>query len=177
VRLFFFTSALLAVVYVLNDRFLLTPTRFVICLSKHHHHCSLEGQYRCMGGLYSSQVYTYLYIYLLFVYLYIYIFICMYVYTNYIHMYIYIYVLKYIHLCIFIYMCIYTNYIHICTYIYIYVYIYIRLMNLSTQSAICFLESPLGVSIESPLPCCLFWESDCDLMIGICMYVYIYIYV
>jgi hypothetical protein len=42
----------------------------------------------------------------------------------------------------------------------------VRLMNLSTQSAICFLDSPIGVGIESPLPCCLFWESEFDLMIG-----------
>jgi hypothetical protein len=42
VWLFFFTYALLAVVYVsqVEDRFLLTLMRFVICLSKHHHHHS-----------------------------------------------------------------------------------------------------------------------------------------
>lgn len=42
----------------------------------------------------------------------------------------------------------------------------VRLMDINTQSAICFLDCPHGVDIEHPLPCCLFWESDCDLLIG-----------
>ena len=42
----------------------------------------------------------------------------------------------------------------------------VRIMDLATQSAICFLNCPIGVGIFSPLPCCLFWESECDLLIG-----------
>jgi hypothetical protein len=42
----------------------------------------------------------------------------------------------------------------------------VRLMDINTQSAICFLDCPHGVDIEHPLPCCLFWESDCDLLVG-----------
>ena len=42
----------------------------------------------------------------------------------------------------------------------------VRILDLATQSAICFLNCPLGVGISSPLPCCLFWESECDLLIG-----------
>ena len=42
----------------------------------------------------------------------------------------------------------------------------VRIMDLSTQSAICFLNCPQGVSAYSPLPCCLFWESECDILIG-----------
>ena len=39
-------------------------------------------------------------------------------------------------------------------------------MDLNSQSAICFLNCPVGVGLYSPLPCCLFWESECDLLIG-----------
>ena len=42
----------------------------------------------------------------------------------------------------------------------------VRIMDLATQSAICFLNCPQGVSTYSPLPCCLFWESESDLYIG-----------
>ena len=42
----------------------------------------------------------------------------------------------------------------------------VRIMDLATQSAICFLNCPQGVSTYSPLPCCLFWESESDLFIG-----------
>jgi hypothetical protein len=42
----------------------------------------------------------------------------------------------------------------------------VRIMDLSTQSAICFLNCPQGVSAYSRLPCCLFWESECDILIG-----------
>lgn len=43
---------------------------------------------------------------------------------------------------------------------------HVRLMNISTQSAICYLECPAGVSVQYPFPCSLFWESDRDLWIG-----------
>ena len=42
----------------------------------------------------------------------------------------------------------------------------VRIMDLSTQTAICFLNCPQGVSTYNPLPCCLFWESERDLLIG-----------
>lgn len=42
----------------------------------------------------------------------------------------------------------------------------VRIMDLNSQSAICFLNCPVGVGLYSPLPCCLFWESECDLLIG-----------
>ena len=42
----------------------------------------------------------------------------------------------------------------------------VRIMDLATQTAICFLNCPQGVSTYNPLPCCLFWESERDLLIG-----------
>ena len=42
----------------------------------------------------------------------------------------------------------------------------VRIMDLATQSAICFLNCPQGVSTYNPLPCSLFWESESDLFIG-----------
>ena len=39
-------------------------------------------------------------------------------------------------------------------------------MDVSTQTAVCFLGSPLGVSSLNPYPCKLFWQSESDLLIG-----------
>lgn len=39
-------------------------------------------------------------------------------------------------------------------------------MDISTQSAVCYLSSPTGVSSLNPYPCKLFWESESDLLIG-----------
>jgi len=39
-------------------------------------------------------------------------------------------------------------------------------MDISTRTAICYLNSPSGVSSLNPYPCTLFWESDSELMIG-----------
>lgn len=42
----------------------------------------------------------------------------------------------------------------------------VRIMDISTQSAICYISCPLGVDIDHPLPCTLFWETSSDLLIG-----------
>jgi len=42
-------------------------------------------------------------------------------------------------------------------------------MDVSTQTAICYLGCPDGVGVgpqHTMLPCALFWETDCDLLIG-----------
>lgn len=41
----------------------------------------------------------------------------------------------------------------------------VRIMDISTQSAICYLESPAGVGIDTPFPCSLYWETDSDLFV------------
>lgn len=42
----------------------------------------------------------------------------------------------------------------------------VRLMDISTQSAICYINCPLGVGPQNPYPCSLWWDSDTDLLIG-----------
>ena len=43
----------------------------------------------------------------------------------------------------------------------------VRLMDVTTQTAICYLCCPEGVGPHHTLlPCSLFWESDCDLLVG-----------
>ena len=43
----------------------------------------------------------------------------------------------------------------------------VRLMDVTTQTAICYLCCPDGVGPHHTLlPCSLFWESDCDLLVG-----------
>lgn len=42
----------------------------------------------------------------------------------------------------------------------------LKLLDVKTMTAICYLECPSGVSIDDPLPCVLFWASDKDLYIG-----------
>lgn len=42
----------------------------------------------------------------------------------------------------------------------------VRLIDITTQTAICYLECPSGLDIQYTLPCILFWESDSDLFIG-----------
>eukprot|EP01035_Chromulina_nebulosa_P019588 gene19588-25491_t len=42
----------------------------------------------------------------------------------------------------------------------------LRVMNITTQSAVCYVNAPTGVSINNPFPCKLFWDSDKDLLIG-----------
>lgn len=41
----------------------------------------------------------------------------------------------------------------------------VRLMDISTQTAVCFLEAPSGVGVDSPFPCSLYWEADTDLFV------------
>ncbi len=42
----------------------------------------------------------------------------------------------------------------------------VRIMDISTQTAICRLNAPQGVSVDDPYPCSLFWSSDYDLLVG-----------
>lgn len=42
----------------------------------------------------------------------------------------------------------------------------IRVMNIATQTAICYINCPHGVGFQNPFPCTLFWESDRDLLIS-----------
>lgn len=42
----------------------------------------------------------------------------------------------------------------------------VRIMNIASQSAVCFISSPNGVGPHNPFPCHLFWESDEDLFIA-----------
>ena len=42
----------------------------------------------------------------------------------------------------------------------------VRLLDISTQTAICYLSCPIGIDTDAPLPCCLFWESESDLLVG-----------
>ena len=42
----------------------------------------------------------------------------------------------------------------------------VRLIDISNQSAICYLDCPSGVNLRYTLPCSLFWESDTDLFIA-----------
>eukprot|EP01041_Mallomonas_annulata_P004788 gene4788-9542_t len=42
----------------------------------------------------------------------------------------------------------------------------VRLMDITTQSAICYLSCPQGVGPQNPYPCTLYWESETDLLIG-----------
>lgn len=41
----------------------------------------------------------------------------------------------------------------------------VRLMDISTQSAICYLDAPSGVGASNPFPCALFWKSESDLFV------------
>jgi WD40 repeat protein len=43
---------------------------------------------------------------------------------------------------------------------------HVRLLDVSTQSAICFLDCPIGVNLQCPIPCKLFWDTAQDLWIG-----------
>ena len=42
----------------------------------------------------------------------------------------------------------------------------VRVMDISTQSAICQLHPPRGVGVEDPFPCHLFWKGENELLIG-----------
>eukprot|EP01038_Epipyxis_sp_PR26KG_P008152 gene8152-11033_t len=42
----------------------------------------------------------------------------------------------------------------------------IRILDVNTQSAVCQIGAPIGVSPDDPFPCHLFWESDQELMVG-----------
>lgn len=42
----------------------------------------------------------------------------------------------------------------------------VRVMDVSTQTAICQLQPPYGVGIEDPFPCSLFWRNERELMVG-----------
>ena len=42
----------------------------------------------------------------------------------------------------------------------------VRLLDISTQSALCYLDCPVGVSLQCPIPCRLHWESNQDLWIA-----------
>jgi hypothetical protein len=43
---------------------------------------------------------------------------------------------------------------------------HVRLLDVATQSAICYLDCPIGVNLQCPIPCKLFWDSAQDLWIG-----------
>ncbi|CAM9127471.1 unnamed protein product, partial [Ectocarpus fasciculatus] len=43
---------------------------------------------------------------------------------------------------------------------------HVRLMDVTTQTGLCYVSSPQGVGIHNPFPCHLYWETDCDLLIG-----------
>ena len=42
----------------------------------------------------------------------------------------------------------------------------IRLMEVQSQTAICYLNCPPNIGDNNPFPCSLFWHSDMDLLIG-----------
>lgn len=42
----------------------------------------------------------------------------------------------------------------------------LRVMEVSSQTAICYLNAPPNIGIENPFPCSLFWDTDMDLLIG-----------
>jgi len=42
----------------------------------------------------------------------------------------------------------------------------VRVMDVATQAAICYLNSPPNVGPSNPFPCRLFWESEYDLLVG-----------
>jgi vacuolar protein sorting-associated protein 41 len=42
----------------------------------------------------------------------------------------------------------------------------VRLMNITTQTAICFVNPPSGVGTQNPFPCQFFWETDTDLFLA-----------
>jgi len=98
VWLFFFTSALLAVVYVsyVEDRFLLIPLVCYSCLSKHYHRHSNAMWFSHTNTHIFVYIHIYIYIHVLgsVIYIYIHILICIY-------MYMYIILPSiYIHICI-----------------------------------------------------------------------------
>ena len=43
---------------------------------------------------------------------------------------------------------------------------HVRLMDVTTQTGLCYLNCPLGVGTNNPFPCHLYWETDCDLLVG-----------
>lgn len=43
---------------------------------------------------------------------------------------------------------------------------HVRLMEVHSQTAICYLNSPPNIGVNNPFPCSLFWDTDMDLMIG-----------
>jgi hypothetical protein len=43
---------------------------------------------------------------------------------------------------------------------------HVRLMDVTTQTGLCYVNSPQGVGTNNPFPCHLYWETDCDLLIG-----------
>lgn len=38
---------------------------------------------------------------------------------------------------------------------------HVRLMDVTTQTGLCYVSSPQGVGIHNPFPCHLYWETDC----------------
>jgi vacuolar protein sorting-associated protein 41 len=44
--------------------------------------------------------------------------------------------------------------------------LHVRVMNIVTKSALCYVSCPIGVTIHNSFPCHIFWESNQDLYIG-----------
>jgi hypothetical protein len=42
----------------------------------------------------------------------------------------------------------------------------VRVMNIATQAAVCYVSSPPGVGPQNPFPCHFFWDGDDDLFIA-----------
>jgi hypothetical protein len=43
---------------------------------------------------------------------------------------------------------------------------HVRLMEVQSQTAICYLNAPPNIGRNNPFPCSLFWDTDMDLLIG-----------
>lgn len=43
---------------------------------------------------------------------------------------------------------------------------HVRLMEVHSQTAICYLNCPPNIGVNNPFPCSLFWYTDMDLLIG-----------
>lgn len=48
----------------------------------------------------------------------------------------------------------------------------VRVMDISNQTGICHLNPPTGISAEDPFPCCIYWESEDNLIVGWADYFY-----
>lgn len=43
---------------------------------------------------------------------------------------------------------------------------HLRLMEVTSQTAICYLSCPPNIGVNNPFPCSLFWDTNMDLLIG-----------